>query len=637
MKKISLLLISIFFLISAQAQQFTLVKESKSNCRIIIPDRANVIEIQAATVFQDYIQRISGARIPIASDITKPEDNEILIGTVNRDEFKDVPVAKLAKDGLYIKNTGKKLVIAGGTEKGVLYGVYTLLEKYMGCRKYTSTVTVVPKQKTIVLNAITDIQLPSFDYRDNFYPDVASNNILDRGPVGEYLTWHKLDNCFGKPDTGNEWGDFVHTFDGLLSTKEYGQSHPEYFSFYDGERHPGANVTGRPDAQLCLSNPEVLEIVCKNLKAKIEANPGAIYWSVSQNDNVRYCQCPKCKEIDEKYASFTPGSKMYGTHVNSLYSPIGMGSVLTFVNKVADRFPDKIISTLAYQYTRVPPKDLVPRKNVNIMLCSIESPRHIPITEGDKSFCDDLEGWGRLTNNIILWDYVVQYRNLVSPFPNLHTLQPNLKYFYDKGVTMLFSEGNPETGGEFYELKAYILSKLMWDINSDVNKVMDDFLAGYYGNAGKIVREYIDLLQKSLTKSGERLMIYGTPVEEKNSFLTDSLITEYNKIFDRAEKAVAGSPELLERVKVARLPLQFAILEIARDEKTGKRGAFMAGADNKLIPKPEIVKILYYFVYLSIKTDISHFRERRVTPQQYLDAYTKFLAEGPSTKWTIPI
>ncbi len=39
-------------------------------------------------------------------------------------------------------------------------------------------------------NAINDMQLPSFDYRDNFYPDVASNNMLGRGPVGEYLTWH---------------------------------------------------------------------------------------------------------------------------------------------------------------------------------------------------------------------------------------------------------------------------------------------------------------------------------------------------------------------------------------------------------------------------------------------------------------
>jgi hypothetical protein len=623
MKKLSLLLISIFLLVSAHAQQFTLVKEGKSNCRIIIPERASVTEIHAAMVFQNYILRISGATLPIESDNIKPADGEVLIGNVNRDELKDVPKEKLGKDGLYIKNTGKKLVIAGGTEKGVLYGVYTFLEKYTGCRKYSSTVTVVPKQKSIVLNTINDIEVPSFAYREQLYPDAYDP---------EYMAWHKLDAHYGNPDTGIEWGSFVHTFNALLSSKEYGETHPEYFSFYNGERHSGMNANGRAEAQLCLSNPEVLEIVCKNLQLLIAGNPGAKYWSVSQNDNVNYCRCPKCTELDEKYASFTPGSKMYGTHANSLYSPIGIGSVLTFVNKVAERFPDKIISTLAYQYTRVPPKDLIPRENVNIMLCNIESPRHVPIEVGDKSFCEDLEGWTRLTKNIIIWDYVVQYRNLISPFPNLHTLQPNLKYLYDKGVTMIFEEGNPETRGEFYELKAYILAKLMWDVDADVNKVMDDFFTGYYGNAGKIIREYSDLLQKMMIKSGEKLIIYGTPIEEKNSFLSDSLITEYNKIFDRAEIAVAGTPEILERVKVARLPLNYTILEIARDEKTGKRGAFMKGEDNKLKPKPEIVTMLYDFVHLSMQIEVSHVRERRITPKEYLEAYTKFLSEIPNAK-----
>jgi hypothetical protein len=114
----------------------------------------------------------------------------------------------------------------------------------------------------------------------------------------------------------------------------------------------------------------------------------------------------------------------------------------------------------------------------------------------------------------------------------------------------------------------------------------------------------------------------------KETYLSDSLITVYNKIFDRAEKAVSGSPEVLEHVRVARLPVYYAMLEIARDEKTGKRGAFIAGDNDILIPNPEIVKILYNFVYLCIHTKVSHIRERRVTPQQYLEGYNKFLVEN---------
>jgi hypothetical protein len=135
-----------------------------------------------------------------------------------------------------------------------------------------------------------------------------------------------------------------------------------------------------------------------------------------------------------------------------------------------------------------------------------------------------------------------------------------------------------------------------------------------------------------MSKSGEKLIIYGTPVDEKETFLSDSLITVYNKIFDRAEKAVSESPEILEHVRNARLPVSYAILEIARDEKTGKRGAFIAGDNNKLKPNPEIVNILYDFVYLCIRSNISHIQEGRITPQQYLETYTKFLTETPDTK-----
>ena len=76
------------------------------------------------------------------------------------------------------------------------------------------------------------------------------------------------------------------------------------------------------------------------------------------------------------------------------------------------------------------------------------------------------------------------------------------------------------------------------------------------------------------------------------------------------------------------MPLAYATLEIARAVKTGKRGAFIVRADNKLMPNPKIVDMVYDFVYRCIRTNVSHVRERRITPQEYLDGYLKFLAEN---------
>ncbi len=123
--------------------------------------------------------------------------------------------------------------------------------------------------------------------------------------------------------------------------------------------------------------------------------------------------------------------------------------MIAFVNRVAGEFPDKVISTLAYQYTRSAPKNIKPAPNVNIMLCSIECNRSKPIATdpSSASFRKDVEDWGRLTDNIIMWDYVVQFRNLVSPFPNLRVLQPNIQYFAKNNIRMMFQQGRRRQRG----------------------------------------------------------------------------------------------------------------------------------------------------------------------------------------------
>ena len=623
MKKLRPLIIAFSFLAiiqAVQAQTFVLVKKGAPKSIIILPDKPTVTEIQAAKVLQDYIERISGARLSIESENVKHKEFEILIGNINRSALTDVPKEKLDKDGIFIKTNGKNLVITGGSDKGVLYGVYTFLENYLGCRKYSSKVTYVPKRKTIVLGAINDMQLPAFAYRENFYRDVTDP---------EYQLWHKLDSHVG-PDK-SEWGYWVHTFGTLLSPQEYGASHPEYFSFYDDKRHAGTVPSWdgkgiQPEAQLCLTNPDVLEIVCNNLQAAIDKSPEAIYWSVSQNDNVNYCRCENCAALDKKYAAFAPEEKMYSTYGGSKYPALGMGSILTFINKVAERFPGKIISTLAYQYSRVPPKDILPAKNVNIMLCSIESARNTTMEKGDTSFSSDLKGWGLLTNNIIVWDYVIRFSNLFAPFPNLRILQPNLKFMHDNRVSAVFEQGNREIGGEFAELRAYLIDKLLWNPDINVDSVMNDFLTGYYGRASKQIKEYIDLLHNNnMEQAGYKLSIFGKPVMEKESFLSDSLITIYNKLFDEAEISVSDSPGILDRVKTSRLPVYYAMLEIAKDEKTGKRGAFVVADDHNKISNPVVVKILYDFVYQCTRNNVTRVTEWRTTPLEYLAEYIKFL------------
>jgi hypothetical protein len=572
--------------------EIVLAEGEVSRYRIILPSSPTIHEAKAADVLQDYLLQISGAAIPIVPADKHRSKYEIVLGQNDRlDELKtDINLNSLKEDGFSILTDSLRLIIAGGNEKGTLYGVYTFLEKYLDCRMYSPSVKVIPKRERITLQPIRDQQVPVITFRDTHYRVTWD---------AEYTDWHKLDH--NEDGDRTDWGMWVHTFNALVPPETYYHDHPEYYAMVNGKRIP---------TQLCLTNPEVLEVTTSNLRKKIAQNPTAIYWSVSQNDNKNFCTCNNCKAIDDREGSPS-------------------GSIIQFVNQVADQFPDKMISTLAYEYGRRAPKTLKPRENVNIMLCSIEAFRHKPIAEDPESadFVRDVEDWSKIAKDIIVWDYVIQFNNLISPFPNLHVLKPNIQFFTQHGVNAMFEQGNREVGGEFAALRAYMISKLLWNPNENADSIMNDFLTGFYGPAGPIIRQYIDEMRDALIKSGESLRIFGTPNDAASTYLTPALIQRYEKIFDEAQLAVADSATLLERVRIARQPLEFAIMEQAKKNFAGELGVFEK-VNGRWEVRTAIRSKIDPFTDLCIREGVTQVKEWSTSPEEYRSAMYRLFSQG---------
>lgn len=567
---------------------FGIVREGKSDFHIVIPAEPDSVEIHSAGELQKYFSEISGVVLPIEREPASFKD-EILIGMTSQTErmVSSKTLDSLDPDGYLLRTEGTKLIICGGTRKGTLYGVYSLLEDYLGCRKYTATVTVIPHSSTIALPQLHLLYNPFFQFRVVHYLDTESQ---------DYCDWQKL---YSPADRQKLWGMWVHTFAKLVPPDKYFKEHPDYFSEINGRRVPSG--------QLCLSNPNVLPLLVKNLKEKMAEQPGAKYWSVSQNDNTNECQGDACRALDRKYGGPS-------------------GTIVHFVNQVAAQFPDKVISTLAYQYTRAAPTHIRPAKNVNIMLCSIECNRSEPIATDPRSasFRRDVENWSKLTHNIIMWNYVVQFRNLVSPFPNFRVLQPNVKFFEKHGIRMIFEQGCGNNVGEFCHLRAYVIAKLLWNPDVNVDSVMTDFLDGYYGAAGPYIHRYINIMEDALAKSGKTLNIYGSPYDAIDSYLTPPLLKEYSKLFDEAENAVANEPAVLERVKIARLPLEFAILDISMRHPTPQLSYFVKKGNDWMV-RQSMVKLLDSFVAEAQKAGIKLLHEHGMPPAQYKQSVDQFM------------
>ena len=194
-----------------------------------------------------------------------------------------------------------------------------------------------------------------------------------------------------------------------------------------------------------------------------------------------------------------------------------------------------------------PPKHVKPLPNVNIMLCDIDCDREVTLTENasGKEFVKAMEGWSKITNNIFVWDYGINFDNYLAPFPNFHILQDNIRLFKKNHATMHFSQIAGSRGGDFAELRAYLVSKLMWNPEVNVDSLMQHFLHGYYGEAAPYLYQYIKIMEGALIGSGQRLWIYDSPVSHKYGMLKPALMRRYNHLFDLAEKAVAAEPDFL--------------------------------------------------------------------------------------------
>ncbi len=525
MKFLRLFLVFLMMTHTSQAQKaLALAAEGKSDFVIALAADAIPAEQTAARELQEHIKQICGVALEIKSEtVVAKASPQILVGAGPRVRAL-LPThdwKTLGADGIVVKTVGNTLILAGGRPRGALYAVYELLET-LGCRFWAPGESTIPKRATLTtVWPINVVYTPPFLYREHYTSSVQQDAVF---------ATRMREN--GHHQTQNaDWGGhysiigFVHTFDALLPPAKWLKDHPDWFG-------PGAQ-------QPCLTNAAARQEIVKSALEKVRANPTAGIISVSQNDNMTPCQCANCRALEASEGS-------------------PAGPLLQTVNAVADavkhEFPDFLVETLAYQHTRKPPKNLRPNDNVVIRLCSIEADFSKPLdSNANADFRADIEGWKLIAPRLYIWDYVTNFTNSVWPHPNLRVLGPNLRFFAKNKVIGVFEQGDAYSNGtgDFPQLRAWLIAKLMWNPDQDENALIDEFLRGYYGGAAPHLRKYLDLMQNAFARSGGKLSTF----QNNHGWLTLAVMNEATRHFRAAIDAVKGDTVLSARVRRARLPL----------------------------------------------------------------------------------
>lgn len=496
---------------------------------IIITEKNKIITTsentqQAAKILKTYLDKAFKKSFEISSENDKTS-SEIILEISNTE--------KLNPNEFILKSDSKSIYLVASNQKYLRYAVYSLLEIWE-FRKFTAAETYIPNLSQVVFAKNTKkIEQPSFDYRALFYPDCYDEDFRD---------WHKLD--WQVEDFGI-WG---HSFNMLVPAKEYFKSNPKLFALYEGERNTES---------LCMTNDTVVELVEKKMAKIIAETPNAQFYSVSQNDDVVYCECAECRKINQKYGG-------------------PQGSLYYFLNKIAAHFPKTKITTLAYLHTLKPPVNLKIEPNIYTIFCPIELNRGKAITaQNSPTFVKTLENWSATSPHLFLWDYTVQFSNYMSPFPNLEPFQSNYKLFKKNKVKGIFAQGYADVPGDFSELRQYLLAKLMWNTDINIEATTADFLRGFYGKAAPFVNKYLNLLAEYQSKNNTNLDIYSGPVQARNTFLTPEAMDQYDTLLEQAANAVETDSVLNLRVQKLRLALEFAFFEQSKFYGKNQHGMFV--------------------------------------------------------------
>ncbi|MCC7496964.1 MAG: DUF4838 domain-containing protein [Bryobacterales bacterium] len=503
MKTACLLLLS---LVTANAAgELVLADGGRSAYSICLSSQASPSEKRAAGELQSFLAQMTGAQLPIIGEQAAGTRPVIAVGEGALTRALKITVPQ--GESYVLRTAGNRLVIAGGRERGTMYGVYGFLDK-LGCRWFTRDISRIPKRPRLVTGELNETGAPAFEYREPYFAEAREKNWAARNRVNGAS--QELDESTGGKVS---YYPFVHSFAALVPVEKYFKHHPEYFSLIEGKRRSERT-------QLCLTNPAVLRIAVAQVREWIRQHPEAKIISVSQNDWTGWCECDNCMRVEREEG---------GVH---------SGPILRFVNALAAEIektnPDKLIDTLAYWYTEDPPTQTRPRPNVRIRLCPIGACEAHPYEQCERNayFMKHLRDWSKITNQLYIWHYNTNFSNYLMPFPDYDELAADIPMYKRYGVVGIFLEGatNSAGGAEDAEMRSYIMSRLLWNPRTNVSRDIDEYLDAVYGPAARTMRAYHELRHKAV-REGVHMYIFQ---HGRALHVTPELLTDGHALLEKA-------------------------------------------------------------------------------------------------------
>ncbi len=584
---LSAILVFLGGVVLGASADLTLVRDGQPQATIAIAAGAGDKVKVAATDLQTYLEKMSGAKLPLVTDDQQPTGPLVLVGPSELASQMGVTIpagvtAERREEGFVIVCRGNRLLLAGnndGPYHGTEYAVYEFLNR-LGVRWFMPGEfgEVVPQQATITCPEMALREEPDFLMRDwwlHIKPELADQER--RWKIRNKMNPDRNDFFFVPGDSSVR---------NVLDSERVKEK-PELFAL----RPDGTRDEYYPN----LTNPDTVRMVADNVKAWFRQNPGATSYGFAPDDGIP-------RDFNPETVKQSLGLTMLGGRPGVPTEMSVTEEWFRFFNQVIEEvhqeFPEVYLSTNGYANRNNPPLNVVPDPKTVVMFAAIWSCT-LHAYDADNCWQKQLQGrmlerWGKLCPNVWIYGYnynmLVSGLSLVPEFTKLRRDFPLLK----KWGIIGFMDETRNVWAESGIGSRYLRARLEWDADTDVDACLNDFFTRWYGPAAEAMQNYYYTLDEAIATRP----VHGHEDRCLPELYTPDLLSAMRRELSRAERVATAEP-YLTRVRAERLIFDHLLAYVAMNqaELTGDFARAAAKAAEMLAIRPELHKISPFFIW----------------------------------------
>ena len=529
--------------ITESTDSVVIIDQRRSDYVIIVGSSADETERFSAGELQNYLEQMTGARLPIQIDPEPAPIHFISIGQTQlaADAHFSVRLRHRFDDGFVIRNDQGNLMIRGACSRGTLFAVYALLEKW-GCRwfapdfaHYQGNHELVPQCDTIAFEEKVWIERPEFELRGSFIEIFVSDEPwrdiqaiiawlakvrknylgMDQHPLfdfrevypGHRSVWFKEGLWEAVLETNAERDLTLaiggHGFFTFLPPKVYFEQHPEWYALVDGERID--------HGQICVSNKEAGAAYVSRYMDFVRAHPEIDIFCVMPNDGLKWCQCESCQALGSVLNQYL--------HVfNELAAAVEAYN------------PDVILQALFYAETAIPPDEKTRIHTTNTMgwYSNFSRDWSVPINHEPPGLVKAdfpvkgisplrVKGFRNYSYWAVLNKWLSEFYNFrimvedeyrkyfFNSYPCIkpHTMAREFPLYREIGVSDIYMDYMEPKDWYSYEPTHYFHARFAWDPYQDVDDAIADYAEKRYPGAGPEMVGYLTNVENGFNLFGK--------------------------------------------------------------------------------------------------------------------------------------